>query len=83
MQFREIKWSDVYGLAFEGGSYLGTKRMVPPEDSYSKVAQNFNKFKIAALLIIGGFEVYSHFLENDFVDEAPNFTGVIIESDSV
>lgn len=57
-----MKWSDVYGLIFEGGSYLGTKRMVPPEDSHAKIAENLRKFKIVALLIIGGFEVCDLFL---------------------
>ncbi len=36
---------------------MGTKKMIPTEDMYSKIAENLKKFKIEGLLIIGGFEV--------------------------
>lgn len=53
----ELKWSDVYGLMLEGGAFLGSKRMVPPDELYCLAAQNLAKFNIEALIVIGGFEV--------------------------
>ena len=42
---------------FEGGAYLGTKRIVPAEDLYGLAAKNLGKHNVDALIIIGGFEV--------------------------
>lgn len=49
-------WSDVTGWVGQGGAFLGTKRTLPG-GRLDQVAANFAKFKIQALLIIGGFEV--------------------------
>lgn len=49
-------WSDVTGWVGQGGAFLGTKRTLPA-GRFEEVAANLAKYKIQALLIIGGFEV--------------------------
>lgn len=45
------------GFVFEGGSYLGMKRVVLSDCMCPKVAEVLEKFGVEGLLIIGGFEV--------------------------
>lgn len=49
-------WADVTGWVGQGGAFLGTKRTLPA-GRFEQVAASLAKFKIQALLIIGGFEV--------------------------
>ncbi|CAK6432882.1 unnamed protein product [Pipistrellus nathusii] len=61
-QIKEIGWSDVGGWTGQGGSILGTKRILPAK--YLKdIASQMRTHSINALLIIGGFEAYLGLLE--------------------
>lgn len=51
-----LGWADVTGWVGQGGAFLGTKRTLPG-GRLKEVASVLAKFKIQALLIIGGFEV--------------------------
>lgn len=49
--------SDVSGWVSQGGAFLGTKRTLPTSSTLQRIAEQFTKFDISGLLIIGGFEV--------------------------
>ncbi|KAI4108485.1 MAG: hypothetical protein L6R37_001089 [Teloschistes peruensis] len=55
---REMSWLDVEGWVSKGGSEIGTNRGLPSED-LPKTAWCFEKYKIDALFIIGGFEAFT------------------------
>uniref|UniRef100_A0A8C9UWG6 ATP-dependent 6-phosphofructokinase n=1 Tax=Spermophilus dauricus TaxID=99837 RepID=A0A8C9UWG6_SPEDA len=57
-QIKEIGWSDVGGWTGQGGSILGTKRVLPGK-FLKEIAEQIRAHSINALLIIGGFEAYS------------------------
>nr|XP_040133175.1 ATP-dependent 6-phosphofructokinase, platelet type isoform X2 [Ictidomys tridecemlineatus] len=57
-QIKEIGWSDVGGWTGQGGSILGTKRVLPGK-FLEEIAEQIRAHSINALLIIGGFEAYS------------------------
>ncbi|XP_053429258.1 ATP-dependent 6-phosphofructokinase, platelet type isoform X2 [Nycticebus coucang] len=61
-QIKEIGWSDVGGWTGQGGSILGTKRVLPGK-SLEKIAEQLRSHSIHALLVIGGFEAYLGLLE--------------------
>ncbi|KAL8973291.1 MAG: hypothetical protein Q9197_002415 [Variospora fuerteventurae] len=55
---REMSWSDVEGWVSKGGSEIGTNRALPSDDM-PKTAYCFEKYKLNALFIIGGFEAFT------------------------
>lgn len=55
---RELSWLDVEGWVSKGGSEIGTNRALPSEDM-PKTAWCFEKYKIDALFMIGGFEAFT------------------------
>ncbi|KAI4117438.1 MAG: hypothetical protein LQ345_002327 [Seirophora villosa] len=55
---REMSWSDVEGWVSKGGSEIGTNRALPSDDM-PKTAFCFEKYKLDALFIIGGFEAFT------------------------
>uniref|UniRef100_A0A2I3HJ20 6-phosphofructokinase type C n=1 Tax=Nomascus leucogenys TaxID=61853 RepID=A0A2I3HJ20_NOMLE len=55
-QIKEIGWTDVGGWTGQGGSILGTKRVLPGK-YLDEIATQMRTHSINALLIIGGFEV--------------------------
>ncbi|CAJ0923323.1 8748_t:CDS:10 [Entrophospora sp. SA101] len=59
---REFSWIDVDGWTPKGGSELGTNRSEPDTD-IGMVAFQFQKHRIDALLLIGGFEAYSSLIK--------------------
>ncbi|XP_058621011.1 ATP-dependent 6-phosphofructokinase, platelet type isoform X5 [Onychostoma macrolepis] len=61
-QIKEIKWADVGGWTGQGGSLLGTKRMLPAKH-IDKIAEQMRKYNINALLVIGGFEAFLGIME--------------------
>ncbi|XP_059518989.1 ATP-dependent 6-phosphofructokinase, platelet type isoform X1 [Myotis daubentonii] len=61
-QIKEIGWSDVGGWTGQGGSILGTKRILPGK-YLEDIAAQMRTHSINALLIIGGFEGYLGLLE--------------------
>ncbi|XP_036198322.1 ATP-dependent 6-phosphofructokinase, platelet type isoform X1 [Myotis myotis] len=61
-QIKEIGWSDVGGWTGQGGSILGTKRILPGK-YLEDIAAQIRTHSINALLIIGGFEGYLGLLE--------------------
>ncbi|XP_068843304.1 ATP-dependent 6-phosphofructokinase, platelet type isoform X4 [Capricornis sumatraensis] len=54
-QIKEIGWGDVGGWTGQGGSILGTKRILPGK-YLEDIAVQMRTHGISALLIIGGFE---------------------------
>ncbi|XP_029462331.1 ATP-dependent 6-phosphofructokinase, liver type isoform X2 [Rhinatrema bivittatum] len=61
-QIQEVNWHDVAGWIGRGGSMLGTKRTLP-KTCMPKIVETIRKFKIQALLVIGGFEAYEGVLQ--------------------
>ncbi|XP_075406247.1 ATP-dependent 6-phosphofructokinase, platelet type [Tenrec ecaudatus] len=61
-QIKEINWSDVGGWTGQGGSILGTKRILPGK-YLEEIAVQMRAHNINAVLIIGGFEAYLGLLE--------------------
>ncbi|KAL8736140.1 MAG: hypothetical protein Q9181_002505 [Wetmoreana brouardii] len=55
---REMTWLDVEGWVSKGGSEIGTNRGLPSDD-LPKTAYCFEKYRIDALFIIGGFEAFT------------------------
>uniref|UniRef100_A0A3P8VQB6 6-phosphofructokinase n=1 Tax=Cynoglossus semilaevis TaxID=244447 RepID=A0A3P8VQB6_CYNSE len=58
----EMEWHKVAGWTGQGGSLLGTKRTLPNKNM-EKIVETIAKFKISALLIVGGFEGYEGVLQ--------------------
>ncbi|XP_062067074.1 ATP-dependent 6-phosphofructokinase, platelet type isoform X1 [Lepus europaeus] len=61
-QIKEIGWGDVGGWTGQGGSILGTKRILPGK-YLEQIATQIRTHNINAILIIGGFEAYLGLLE--------------------
>lgn len=55
---REVSWIDAEGWASKGGSEIGTNRGLPSED-LPTAAMCFEKYKIDALFVVGGFEAFT------------------------
>ncbi|KAL8883925.1 MAG: hypothetical protein Q9192_006967 [Flavoplaca navasiana] len=55
---REMSWLDVQGWVSRGGSEIGCNRALPSDDM-PKTAWCFEKYKIDALFIVGGFEAFT------------------------
>lgn len=55
---REVKWLDAEQWASRGGSEIGTNRGLPSED-IKTTAYCFEKYKLDAVFMIGGFEAFT------------------------
>lgn len=55
---REISWLDAENWGAKGGSEIGTNRGLPSED-FDTTAMCFEKYKIDALFVVGGFEAFT------------------------
>lgn len=55
---REITWLDAEQWASRGGSEIGTNRGLPSED-FKTTAFCFEKYKLDALWVVGGFEAFT------------------------
>ena len=55
---REITWLDAESWASKGGSEIGTNRGLPSEDMKT-TAMCFEKYKLDALFVVGGFEAFT------------------------
>lgn len=70
----EISWSEVNGWVGQGGAFLGTTRIVLPNQHLEKIAERFREHNIHSLLIIGGFEAYQSVLQlYEARDKYPEF----------
>ncbi|XP_078545041.1 ATP-dependent 6-phosphofructokinase, muscle type-like isoform X2 [Lissotriton helveticus] len=61
-KIEEIGWSGVGGWVGQGGSRLGTKRVLPKK-YFEEISKNISDHNIQGLIIIGGFEAFSGGLE--------------------
>ncbi|PJF17560.1 ATP-dependent 6-phosphofructokinase [Paramicrosporidium saccamoebae] len=59
---RELNVTDIFGIIGKGGSMLGTNRSLPGENM-SLLAQQIQKLRLEALVIIGGFEAYTALMQ--------------------
>ena len=55
---REVTWLDAENWASRGGSEIGTNRGLPSED-LKTTALCFEKYKLDALFVVGGFEAFT------------------------
>lgn len=55
---KQLEWLDVEEWHNQGGSEIGTNRLLPLLD-YGKVAYYFQKYKFDGLMILGGFEAFT------------------------
>ncbi|GAB7351403.1 hypothetical protein MBLNU459_g2077t1 [Dothideomycetes sp. NU459] len=55
---RDITWLDAESWASKGGSEIGTNRGLPSED-IETTAKCFDKYKLDALFVVGGFEAFT------------------------
>ncbi|XP_069509552.1 ATP-dependent 6-phosphofructokinase, muscle type isoform X1 [Ambystoma mexicanum] len=61
-KIEEIGWSGVGGWVGQGGSRLGTKRVLPKK-YFEEISKNISDYNIHGLIIIGGFEAFTGGLE--------------------
>jgi len=59
---REVSWLEAEQWATKGGSEIGTNRGLPSED-FKTTAYCFEKYKIDALFVVGGFEAFTSVAE--------------------
>ncbi|KAL4003214.1 6-phosphofructokinase [Acanthocheilonema viteae] len=57
-QIQKMEWNDVALWSAEGGSFLGSQRTLPDNDTLPLIAKNLLRFNINSLIIIGGFNAY-------------------------
>ena len=57
-QVQELEWTSVNGWASQGGSVMGTSRMVPKGKDLYAIARAIEDNNIQALLVIGGWNAY-------------------------
>jgi 6-phosphofructokinase 1 len=55
---RELNWLEAENWGSKGGSEIGTNRALPSED-FKTAAFCFEKYKIDALFVVGGFEAFT------------------------
>ncbi|KAL7670293.1 hypothetical protein ACOME3_005232 [Neoechinorhynchus agilis] len=55
---KEAEWMNVHGWSGVGGSKLGTQKVDAKHAGLEDIANQIKKFKINALIIVGGFEGY-------------------------
>ncbi len=56
--FRPMDWMEVEDWASEGGSFLGTNRMLVEGSNFYEMAKNMEKWKIDGMIVIGGSTAY-------------------------
>jgi len=56
--FRPMNWMEVEDWASEGGSFLGTNRMMVDGSDFYEMAKNMEKWKIDGMIVIGGSTAY-------------------------
>jgi 6-phosphofructokinase 1 len=57
-EIEELNWMSVNGMAWRGGSELGTNRHIPQNSDFYAIARNIEEHKIQGLLLIGGWSGY-------------------------
>ncbi|RRD48056.1 6-phosphofructokinase [Tessaracoccus sp. OH4464_COT-324] len=57
--FRQVKWSDVEGMASLGGAAFGTRRYIPDDTELYGMSRQLEEHGIDALLISGGYHAYA------------------------
>jgi len=55
---KPMTWMEVEDWALEGGSFLGTNRMLISGKDYYEIARNLEKWKVDGMIIIGGSTAY-------------------------
>lgn len=70
-QIQEMNWMSVHGWVNRGGAELGTSRDKPVQGEYDRVSEQFSRYGIDGLLIIGGWSGYQiaydlHSMQKDF-----------------
>jgi 6-phosphofructokinase 1 len=55
---RDMDWMSVHGWVLRGGAELGTNRRVPEAGDFYAIARTFERHRIDALLVIGGWTGY-------------------------
>jgi len=55
---RELNWLEAESWASRGGSEIGTNRGLPSED-FKTTAYCFERYKLDALFVVGGFEAFT------------------------
>lgn len=55
---RHLGWADVEGWVPVGGAELGTRRELPEDEDYFRLARVLEDEKIRGLMIVGGFNAY-------------------------
>jgi 6-phosphofructokinase 1 len=70
-QIQEMNWMSVHGWVNRGGAELGTSRDKPAQGEYDRVSEQFSRYGIDGLLIIGGWSGYQiaydlHSMQKDF-----------------
>jgi 6-phosphofructokinase 1 len=68
---QEMAWMSVNGWAPQGGSELGTNRVVPNGRDFYAIARTIEKREIEGLMIVGGWEGYQGAYR--LFEERPNF----------
>ena len=53
---KEMGWHDVSDWASAGGSFLGTNRTTPNEETLATIAEKLTEHRIQGLLVVGGFD---------------------------
>jgi len=61
-EVKPLTWSGVNGWVAEGGAFLGTKRTLPG-NNFKACADQFAKFNIQGLVVMGGFEAFKAVLQ--------------------
>ncbi len=56
--FRPMDWMEVEDWASEGGSFLGTNRMLIEGSNFYEMAKNMEKWKVDGMIVIGGSTAY-------------------------
>ena len=56
--FMPMKWMEVEDWASEGGSFLGTNRMMVEGSNFYEMAKNLEKWDINGMIVIGGSTAY-------------------------
>ncbi len=57
-EIQEMNWMSVHGWVNRGGAELGTSRDFPVQDEFKRVSDQFSRYDIDGLLIIGGWSGY-------------------------
>ena len=60
---KEMGWHDVSDWASFGGSFLGTNRTSPTEETVPMIAEKLTKHGIQGLLIVGGFDGFESLMK--------------------